>query len=359
MTPAALRRLCLLLLLASTPALAQSASAPPAPQPAQEGGFTEEVVVTASRRPEGIGTVPGSVTVLTREQLDAQLQGSARSLGDALGKVVPGLALGGESSSSYGQTLRGRNILVLIDGVPQSANRNVSHDFANIDPAAIERVEVVRGATAIYGEGAAGGIINIITRRAGSGAPRFSTTLEASSSARRPGSGLSGALAQTAAGAGGDWDYSLAGSLGHTGGFFDARGDRIPADPHGQGGLADTQSGDLLAKVGYRFDAQQRLRLTANVYKSVQATDFTYDPTVNAAPPGTQKARALEGLELDDPQGSRSVLAHLDYRHEDVLGGSLQALVYHRDFETRFFPFDARAHALYGNHVIQSFRETR
>src|SRR5690606_215588 len=62
-------------------------------------------------------------------------------------------------------TLRGRDYLVLIDGIPQStALRSSSRDLNTIDVDAIERIEVVRGGTAAYGFGAAGGLVHIITK---------------------------------------------------------------------------------------------------------------------------------------------------------------------------------------------------
>lgn len=65
-----------------------------------------------------------------------------------------------------GQTLRGRQVLVLIDGIPQSTPlRNGARDLRVIDPSVIERIEVIKGASSIYGNGADGGIINYITRK--------------------------------------------------------------------------------------------------------------------------------------------------------------------------------------------------
>lgn len=58
--------------------------------------------------------------------------------------------------TEYGQTLRGRSMLVMVDGVPLNTNRDSSRNLANIDPALIERVEVIRGSSAIYGSGATG-----------------------------------------------------------------------------------------------------------------------------------------------------------------------------------------------------------
>ena len=122
-----------------------------------------EITVTATRTEENPQDVPRSLTIINREQIAEQAQ-STRDLGNILGKLVPGLSPPTQSSSSFGQTLRGRNVQVLIDGVPLSTTRNTFHDLRTIDPSAIERIEVLRGPSAIYGDGGTGGVVNIITR---------------------------------------------------------------------------------------------------------------------------------------------------------------------------------------------------
>lgn len=52
----------------------------------------------------------------------------------------------------------------MIDGVSQTGSRDVSRQLNSISPGMIERIEVISGATSIYGSGATGGIINIITK---------------------------------------------------------------------------------------------------------------------------------------------------------------------------------------------------
>lgn len=199
----------------------------------------DESVVTATRTQRPVTGIAGAVTVIPREELEKQATLS-RSLTDVLGKVVPGLAVGSQSLSNTGQTLRGRNALILIDGVPQSTIRNAARDLNTIDPSAIERIEVVRGATSIYGDGATGGIIQIFTKKPGDGKPTFTTDILANTAPTNPTAGLGGRVAQSAAGKHGWLDYSLSGSYEHVGGLFDARGDRIPPDLlSAQGGLAD------------------------------------------------------------------------------------------------------------------------
>lgn len=108
-------------------------------------------VVTATRSAVSIAAVPGAVTVVSRERIEEQARAAPR-LGPMLVQLVPGLGAATENLSNFGQNSRGRAVLVLIGGVPQSTSRNVSRDFVNIDPAMVERVEVVRGATSVYGK---------------------------------------------------------------------------------------------------------------------------------------------------------------------------------------------------------------
>lgn len=352
-----------LLALSSLPVWGQEVPESPSAeaQAPKDAEFSEEMTVTATRRPENIATIPGSVTVVTREELETYAQSSQRNLGDTLGKLVPGLSPGSQSASTFGQTLRGRNVLVLIDGAPQSSLRSVQHDLLGIDLSTVERIEVVRGTTAIYGEGSSGGIINIITRTPqGDQGLKLTTDFQMESAPQNLASGLGGTISQSLDGTlGKTVSYGFTGSFSRTGGYFDAEGDRIPADPHGQGGLADTNAFNLFGKVGVRLAPEQRLRFSANYYQGRQDTRFTSDPTVGAMPPLSQKARALDGLELSDPQGTSNMVLSLTYDHDQVLSSTLRAQLYHRDHESRFFPFDGRPYPAMGGNIVQSRLSTR
>lgn len=319
----------------------------------------EEVAVTATRSEESIAAIPGAVTVITREQIEEQATLS-RDPAEALGKLVPGLAPGNQSLSSFGQTLRGRNVLVLIDGVPQISLRNAFRDLTAIDLSAVERIEVIRGATAIYGEGASGGIVNIITRRPGEGKTRFTTELGVNTSLSHLHlkDSLGGRIRQEMSGGRGRFDYTLSGSFERTGGFFDAEGDRIPPELlSAQGGLSDLKTYNLFGKFGLDL-GPQRLQLTVNRHHARQDTDDATDPAVNAFPPRTVKARAREGLVLADQPETENTVVSLDYDRADLFGSRLHGQLFFRDYLTRFFPSDARASARLGNSIIQSWVES-
>ncbi|MFC3160109.1 TonB-dependent receptor plug domain-containing protein [Chryseobacterium arachidis] len=125
----------------------------------------DEIVLTASRKKESIKEIPSSVTIVGQKQIQSQLTVNS-DITSILQYTVPSLATSSGQTSNTGQTLRGRQVLVLIDGIPQSTPlRNGARDLRVIDPSVIERIEVIKGASSIYGNGADGGIINYITRK--------------------------------------------------------------------------------------------------------------------------------------------------------------------------------------------------
>ena len=326
-----------------------------------------QTVVTATRSAVSIAAIPGAVTAVTREQIEQQTRTVPR-LGPLLAQLVPGLGAATENLSNFGQNIRGRAILVLIDGVPQSTSRNVSRDFINIDPSMIERVEVVRGATSVYGNGATGGVINVITRRGEAGPLRFTTDISTEASLSALGAANMGPrVAQGVSGTRRGIDFLASGTFARTGALFDAEGDRIPPDPTGQGGFAETNSHDFFGKAGYRFGQgdRQRLELSANLFVARQETDHASDFSINSLPAYEQKSSALPGLELEKGQGTTNRMLNAEYIHEDFLGSRVQAQLYGRSYNTIFRPFDDRRYAstpsgpqYASGHVMQTYIES-
>lgn len=137
----------------------------------------ETMLVTAE---QGLKQQP-SVSIITEE--DIQKNPPVNDLSDIIRKM-PGVNLTGNGASgSRGNNrqidIRGmgpENTLVMIDGVPVSSRNSVRYNWrgerdsrgdTNWVPAEmVERIEVIRGpAAARYGSGAAGGVVNIITKR--------------------------------------------------------------------------------------------------------------------------------------------------------------------------------------------------
>ncbi|MDZ8052738.1 MAG: TonB-dependent receptor domain-containing protein [Aulosira sp. ZfuVER01] len=322
-------------------------------QPSAEAEEPIELVVTATRTETPLQNVPRSITVINREQIGKQAS-TSRNLIEILGKTTPGLAPPAQGSSNFGLTLRGRNPQVLIDGVPQSTTRNAARDLRTVDSAAIERIEVVRGPSAIYGDGATGGVINIITRRPTEEGLTSRTELGVSAAlGNLEEESFSINLQHFLSARQGNADFTFSFGVAKNGGFFDAQGDRIPSDPNAQGGFSDASSLSLFGKFGVDIGTNQRLQLTFNRFDEKQDTDIASDPSVNTIP-GRQKARALEGLILDEKPGNENTFINLQYTHDNLFNSKVQAQVYYRDYLTRFFPFDGRNFASLGNELIQS-----
>lgn len=133
--------------------------------------FADSVVVTATRGAERLPSAASS-TVLTSGELANMAAGS---LDDVL-RSTPGFTLFRRSSSrvanptTQGVTLRGvsgsgaSRTLVLADGVPLNDPFGSWVYWNRVPTAAVDRVEVVRGATGdLYGAGALGGVVQLLT----------------------------------------------------------------------------------------------------------------------------------------------------------------------------------------------------
>lgn len=161
--------------LCGAASLLVSAQAATPTEAEQNNGDT--MVVTAA---EQTRQAPG-VSVITRE--DIQRRPPANDLSEII-RTMPGVNLTGNSTSgSRGNNrqidIRGmwpENTLILIDGKPVSSRVSVRYGWRGerdtrgdtnwIPSNMVERIEVLRGpAAARYGNGAAGGVVNIITKQ--------------------------------------------------------------------------------------------------------------------------------------------------------------------------------------------------
>ena len=134
----------------------------------------EPVVVSAGRVEQALQDVPANVTVLTRDDIE---RSAARTVDDLL-RQIPGFSLFRRSSSlvanptTQGVSLRGvgpsgvSRTLVLLDGVPLNDPFGGWVYWSKVPLESVERIEVVRGGgSALYGNYALGGVINIVTQK--------------------------------------------------------------------------------------------------------------------------------------------------------------------------------------------------
>lgn len=313
------------------------------------------ITVTASRSDE-VQEKSKQVTQLDEKQIELLKNGSSGNIASVLAKVVPGLSDSSRTITDYGQTLRGRNALILVDGVPMNLTRDTSRGLSAIDPSSIRNIEVIRGSNAIYGSGAAGGTISITTKAAG-GEPSAKTIIGLQSPLTNIRSdALSGDIHQYFSGSLNNFDYALDFGYQHLGSPYDARGNRVAPEPS-QGDLFDADAYSIGGKLGYHIDDNQYLQFAANYYNAEQDSDYASDPSVAKLPAGSVPAKAIKGLNLQDQNKNENQIYNLTYNNKDFLGNKVDAQVYYRDFFTRFAPFDARKVPTRGGQVDQVYQE--
>ncbi len=123
----------------------------------------EESVITSERFETTVRNTPKNITVITREDIEKK---GAKDIIEVL-DGIPGV-------KSYRGTGRGSvemrgtdEIVVLVDGMRQNAVDAGDVRFSTIAIENVERIEVIPGGGSVmYGDGAVGGTINIITRTA-------------------------------------------------------------------------------------------------------------------------------------------------------------------------------------------------
>lgn len=158
--------------LAGAVALALGTSAAFAqPAPAAATGAAprlDPVSVTATRTESRVSETVAEVTVLDREDIE---RASPQPLSEFLARQ-PGLQVSsnggwGKPSGVFIRGLEARHTLLLVDGVRVGSATVGTPSFDNLPLSIVDRIEIVRGPlSSLYGSDAAGGVIQLFTRRA-------------------------------------------------------------------------------------------------------------------------------------------------------------------------------------------------
>ena len=124
-----------------------------------------EVVITGTGTEHYLKDAPVQTEVITSKALE---QYQARSIDDLLSGLSPSLTFHDGDMGSHIQ-LNGLNndyILIMINGKRMNGDVGGQNDLNQLNPANIERIEIVKGAaSSLYGSDAIAGVINIITKR--------------------------------------------------------------------------------------------------------------------------------------------------------------------------------------------------
>lgn len=280
-----------------------------AQQPPQQA---DEIVVTSARRETSVRESPATISIVRRQDIERR---GGSSVAELL-RDVPGVQID-ESGVPGMKRLRirgedARRSLVLIDGQEITDHTTYGPPML-IDPALIERIEVVRGPLSVlYGSRAIGGVINIITRRPS----KKPVSLEF-------GAGYDSAtrghyLNSLASGTYGNFNYRL---------FLGRTLDTTRETPTGKlpNSKYDTRTLDM--RLGYD--------------NGTHALSFGYDrhelSSRSSTPPGTVDGVAFTKFQLDMPQRDREKFS-VFYEGRDILPWlpRIKANAFHQIIDRRF-----------------------
>jgi len=128
------------------------------------------VHVTGARFASDPALPPVGATVITADEIRSAGVNDVNAAIRKIGGVYGRQSLDG--SPDFGLDLRGfgtnssQNLVILVDGVRMNENELAGAVLASIPVETVERIEITRGGSSVlYGEGATGGVINIVTKR--------------------------------------------------------------------------------------------------------------------------------------------------------------------------------------------------
>jgi len=294
-------------------------------------------VTTATRGAKAIDKIPGAIVVLTQSELDQHYL-VADDLSKALAALVPGFAPPSQKIQGLGEKIRGRDILFLLDGVPQSNPLRAGlREGYFVDPSIIERIEVISGPSAVQGLGASGGIINYITRTPRSEGTQQQVNTKVTSQFEAD--SFKWKTNYSVSRKSGDYDILAFAGFQDSGMNYDARGRSIGMDNDG-GDQSDARAKDFFIKLGWN-PKDQRLEATYNRYEIEGKNNYIPVPGNRALGVTTTSRRGPLPGNLK-PNRNFIQSGSLSYKHFNLGGGALTAQFYFQKSDELF----ARSNAI-------------
>lgn len=229
----------------------------------------ETVVVSASRSEQLLKDVTGSVSVITADDIEANL---VKDIGEIF-DYTPGVTV--ESDSRYGvqsvniRGMEGNRVKIVVDGVSQANRFDSGQSFIqsgrlDIDPDMIKSAEVVKGAaSSLYGSDAIGGIVSFTTKD-----PRdfLMEGNDTGGHAKLSYNSVDNSFSQSAAIA------NRAGKLESLVVYTHRKGDE---EKHfGDDGNQDNEKNNVLVKLQYQINDENRIEFTGESAVSDTKTDL-------------------------------------------------------------------------------------
>ena len=259
----------------------------------------QQMTISATRQEQSVDSVPATVTVHTRDELD---RNNVNTIKDLV-RYEPGVSVGGTGTrggiSGYNiRGIDGDRILTQVDGV-EIPNGFFNGPYAKtqrnyVDPEIVKRVEILRGpASVLYGSNAIGGAVSYFTldpddiiKPGQDAGARLKTGYSSADD--------SWLKSATVAGRAEQFDGLLHFSQrdGHETESYDHYNgtglDRTAANPE------DVRTTNVLAKAGWNYADDARLGLTYEKYKDDRDTDQQSaigGPFNNGQPMGMYRSR--------------------------------------------------------------------
>ena len=147
------------------------------------GQALSSITVTGSRFDADPSLAPIGATLISEEEIRRSGASDVNAAIRKIGGVYGRQSLDG--SPDFGLDLRGfgtnssQNLVIVLDGVRLSENELSNAILSTIPIDTVERIEITRGgASVLYGDGATGGVINIVTKRPLANSSRASVFVE-------------------------------------------------------------------------------------------------------------------------------------------------------------------------------------
>lgn len=102
----------------------------------------DSIIVSANRTHRTVAEMAQTTWVIEGQEIEQQVQGG-KEFKDVLAQLIPGIDVSSQGRTNYGMNMRGRAIVVLIDGVRLNSSRTDSRQLDAIDPFNIEHIEVI------------------------------------------------------------------------------------------------------------------------------------------------------------------------------------------------------------------------
>ncbi len=122
------------------------------------------ILVSARGYSSEIQDIPGGTGIITSKDLE-YIQ--PVSISNAL-QVIPGVTKTSDSAWGSEVNIRGASrsmVVFLVDGIRLNTATDIGAQFGTVDPASVERVEILKGPiSSLYGSGSTGGVVNVITK---------------------------------------------------------------------------------------------------------------------------------------------------------------------------------------------------